>query len=62
MKKHLFVGQQIPITPLPLVDRLVPEVSIFQNVMTLEANFGDDMDKPFQYDIKNCPGMGMEWI
>jgi hypothetical protein len=27
---------------------------------TYVANFGDDKDKPFQYDIKKCPEMGMD--
>jgi hypothetical protein len=28
----------------------------------LEANFGDNPAKLFEYDIKKCPGMGLEWI
>jgi hypothetical protein len=28
----------------------------------VEANFGDNPKKPFEYDIKKCPGMGLEWI
>jgi hypothetical protein len=30
--------------------------------LDLEANFGDNPTKPFEYDIKKCPGMGLEWI
>jgi hypothetical protein len=28
----------------------------------VEANFGDNPAKPFEYDIRHCPGMGLEWI
>jgi hypothetical protein len=27
---------------------------------SVEANFGDNSAKPFQYDIKTCPGMVFE--
>jgi hypothetical protein len=56
-------GKQIRISPS--VDRLVPAVSILYDVYlfpSIEANFGDDKDKPFQYDIRNCPGMGLDCI
>jgi hypothetical protein len=59
-KNHQFIGKQIPINPS--VDRLFPAVSIFENAPPFEANFGDDKDKPFQYDIKNCPGMELDCI
>jgi hypothetical protein len=26
----------------------------------VEANFGDDLAKPFRYDIDKCPGMNWE--
>jgi hypothetical protein len=26
------------------------------------TNFGNDKDKPFQYDINNCPGMELDCI
>jgi hypothetical protein len=26
--------------------------------MSLEANFGDDPDKPFSFDIEKCPQLG----
>jgi hypothetical protein len=26
----------------------------------VEANFGDDLAKPFSYDIGECPGMNLE--
>jgi hypothetical protein len=28
--------------------------------MSVEANFGDNPAKPFEYNIKKCPGMGMD--
>jgi hypothetical protein len=31
------------------------------DVVSLVANFGDNPAKPFVYDIKMCPGMGLEW-
>jgi hypothetical protein len=27
----------------------------------VEANFGDNLAKPFSYDIDKCPGMNLEW-
>jgi hypothetical protein len=43
------------------VDHLVPTVALWDE-MSVEANFGDNPAKPFEYDIKKCPGMGFEWI
>jgi hypothetical protein len=43
------------------VDRLFPTVTLWVG-MSLEANFGNNPAKPFEYDIKKCPGMGLEWI
>jgi hypothetical protein len=43
-----------------MVDKLVPTVSLW-NDMSVEANFGDNPAKPFEYDIKKCLGMGLEW-
>jgi hypothetical protein len=29
----------------------------------LQTNFGDNLlAKPFKYDIKKCPGLGLEWL
>jgi hypothetical protein len=41
------------------VDQLFPTVEVG---FTVEANFGDDLAKPFEYDVKNCPGMGLNYI
>jgi hypothetical protein len=58
--KSKFAGQKIPISPM--VDRLFPAVQLFANT-TLKANFGGDPEgKPFEYDIKNCPGLGLACI
>jgi hypothetical protein len=57
--KYKFAGRKIPITPT--VDRLFPTVKMFEN-MSLEANFGDDPVTPFEYDIKNCPGLELVCI
>jgi hypothetical protein len=27
----------------------------------MEANFGTDSAKPFEYDIHKCPGLVFEW-
>jgi hypothetical protein len=27
----------------------------------VEVNFGDDLAKPFSYDIKKCAGMALKW-
>jgi hypothetical protein len=52
-----FAGKQIPINST--VNPLYPTVSVRGNV-SVEANFGDDLAKPFKYDIKKCPGMVFE--
>jgi hypothetical protein len=53
-----YSDRQFPIEPT--VDHLVPTVTMWD--MSMEANFGDNPAKPFEYDIKKCPGMGLEWI
>jgi hypothetical protein len=53
-------GRQISICPS--VDHLFPAVTYMCGVPSIEANFGNDKDKPFQYDINNCPGMGLGCI
>jgi hypothetical protein len=55
-----FIEKQIPISS-SVDDCLFPIVSIW-GMSTLEANFGDDKDKPFAYDIRKCPGMGLDCI
>jgi hypothetical protein len=35
---------------------------LLSDFSSIEANFGDDKDKPFHYDIKKCPGMGLDCI
>jgi hypothetical protein len=57
--KNYFLGRQIPIELT--VDHLFPAVQCWDE-MSVEANFGDNPKKPFEYDIKKCPGMGLEWI
>jgi hypothetical protein len=57
--KNYFSDRQYPIEPT--VDHLFP-TAVLWNEMSLEANFGDNPAKPFEYDIKHCPGMGLEWI
>jgi hypothetical protein len=52
------LGKQIPINPS--VSRLFPTVRM-QEWYT-EANFGDDPAKPFEYDVKNFPGLGLACI
>jgi hypothetical protein len=44
------------------VDRLFPAVTMLSVVSSIEVNFGDDKAKPFEYDIKNCPGLGLDCI
>jgi hypothetical protein len=56
---NYFSGRQFPIDPT--VDHLLPTVSLWGD-MSVEANFGDNPAKPFEYDIKKCPGMELEWI
>jgi hypothetical protein len=58
--KSKFAGQKISINN-PTVDHLFPAVQLFANT-TLKANFGDDPTKPFEYDIKNCPGLELACI
>jgi hypothetical protein len=48
-----FTGKPIKISPL--VDRLFPTVNI--NYDSVEANFGDNSAKPFNYDMKMCPSL-----
>jgi hypothetical protein len=52
-----FTGNPIPINPT--VDILYPTVSMAGNA-SVEANFGDDSAKPFQYDINKCSGLMFE--
>jgi hypothetical protein len=58
-KKYCILGRQIPIDPT--VEHLFPSVPLWDD-MSVEANFGDNPAKPFEYDIRHCPGMGLEWI
>jgi hypothetical protein len=44
------------------VDYLFPTVTLWDEMSSIEANFGDNPAKPFAYDIQKCPGMGLEWI
>jgi hypothetical protein len=46
------------------VDRLYPTITVFDSEVdfSLDANFGDDPAKPFEYDIINCPGLGLACI
>jgi hypothetical protein len=55
-----FAGWKIPISPT--VDRLFPSVTMLWKVSLLEANFGDDPAKPFQYDINTCPGLELDCV
>jgi hypothetical protein len=57
--KNNFSDRQIQINPT--VDHLVPTVALRDGV-SVEANFGENPAKPFEYDIEKCPGMGLEWI
>jgi hypothetical protein len=54
------IGNQIPISPSPSVVFLFP--SIRMREFYSEVNFGDDPAKPFEYDIRNCPGLGLACI
>jgi hypothetical protein len=61
LREHKFIGKQIQINTS--VDHLIPAVSIcYYDDLTFEANFGNTKDKPFQYDIRNCPGMELDCI
>jgi hypothetical protein len=52
-----FTGREIPINPT--VNSLYPTVTI-HGYGSVEANFGDDLAKPFSYDIDKCPGLNLE--
>jgi hypothetical protein len=52
----IFAGKPIPINST--VDILYPTVSMFGK-LSFEANFGDDLSKPFKYDINKFPWMGV---
>jgi hypothetical protein len=56
---NIFKGQKIPISPSVDVDHLFPAVTISYRPSSIEANFGNDKHKPFEYDIKKCSGMGL---
>jgi hypothetical protein len=58
--EYKFAGKKIQIRPT--VDRLFPTVTMWDYEPFLEANFGDNPAKPFEYDIKNCPGLGLACI
>jgi hypothetical protein len=54
-----FKGRQIPIGPL-VDDHLFPTATLLIcGPDDIETNFGNDKDRPFEYDIKKCPGMGL---
>jgi hypothetical protein len=44
-----------------MANRLFPAVSMGLDE-SIEANFDDDPAKPFEYDIKNCPGLELACI
>jgi hypothetical protein len=52
-----FTGKETPINSM--VDTLYPTISMDGNA-TVEVNFGENLAKPFSYDIKKCPGMVLE--
>jgi hypothetical protein len=56
--KLIILGKQIPINPSVAI--LFPTVSIWRYYV--EANFGDDPEKPFEFDTKNFPGLGLDCI
>jgi hypothetical protein len=58
--KSKFEGRKIRISPT--VDRLFPTVKMVGFISSLEANFGDNPSKTFEYDIRNCPGLGLGCI
>jgi hypothetical protein len=39
---------------------LFPAISLFYAPYSIEANFGNDKNKPFEYDINKCLGMGLD--
>jgi hypothetical protein len=52
------LGKQIPISPS--VPVLFPTIRLWE--FYVEANFGDDPAKPFEFDTKNFPGLGLASI
>jgi hypothetical protein len=52
-----FTGKQIPLNPVQV--ELYPTAFVERNEI-LEANFGTDSAKPFEYDIDKCPGLVFE--
>jgi hypothetical protein len=52
-----FAGNQIPIER-PLYE--LHPTAIVQTNSSMEANFGTDPTKPFEYDIDKCPGLVFE--
>jgi hypothetical protein len=48
-----FTGNQIPINP-ETGNCLIPTVAVWDGV-SVEANFGDDLAKPFKYNLQTCP-------
>jgi hypothetical protein len=58
--KSKFAGRKVPISPM--VERLFPAFTMMPYVSSIEANFGDDPAKPFEYDIQNCPGLELTCI
>jgi hypothetical protein len=56
MTSHI-TGKQIPIKRLPY--ELYPTAIMEENA-SMEANFGTDSAKPFEYDIHKCPGLVFE--
>jgi hypothetical protein len=56
-----FKGLQTPIS-LSADDQLFPAITLLSRGSSIKANFGDDKDKPFAYDIKNCTGMELDCI
>jgi hypothetical protein len=45
-----FTGKPMPINPPPTGDHLYPTISAHP-FLSLIANFGDDLAKPFKFDI-----------
>jgi hypothetical protein len=54
-----FVGKQMLISPS--VDCLYLYPTLEMCNISLEANFGNDPEKPFAYDVTKCPGMSYDW-
>jgi hypothetical protein len=55
IRKNHFTGKQIKIIH-PGVNCLYPTATLWENE-SLEANFGDDPEKPFKYDIEKFAGL-----